>query len=382
MKRILAILSLAALTVYAADISLNPTGTTTTELGDLNGNMLGNSITNASDGSYTGVLATTSYADTKLPILSSNLTITVTTSDTPATILAAAQSNRAYVPADYTVTFDWDDGTHTYDSTLNLGLIARCFSGPGSVRFVGNESAPGSCTISGTNAGYNVVTVDDANVVHYLNGFRISGSGTNTNDNACIYINTGELLCGTNMIVTYGQFGLFAGGKSGVDADYIVASNNYRGVYGEDGSVIEANHCELYGNVIHGVSLDHGAIFVGRYANLHDNSGYGALMSVSSIAYLRNSTITGNTSGGVQALGGSHIDLRDALIDSNGGNGTHALYGSSIRADDSGSHNNGGYGHKAEWQSVIYYGGGTATNDNPSGRDPAGEGNQNSYVGN
>lgn len=54
---ILAILCLA-LAAIAADVNLNPTGTSTADLGDFNGDMLGGSITNASDGSYTGVLAT------------------------------------------------------------------------------------------------------------------------------------------------------------------------------------------------------------------------------------------------------------------------------------------------------------------------------------
>jgi hypothetical protein len=293
-----------------------------------------------------------------LPILTSNLTYNIGTNASVSDIDSWANDNAAYVPAAYTVTFDWDDGTHVYTSTMDLGKWAKAFSGPGRVRFIGNVTNESLCILDCNQSMIDSVTCTNGAYVDEFDGFTMEG-----NLNWPIRLNNKSvLLCGEHLTLRSFAGGINVLGGSYMQANSIVVTNPIASlptVYVEE-SVFIASNANLDGKGSgYGVHAENGSYVV---LNNSQVSEHGNNLFVDKGSKVIANGITANSAStyGILANNGSYIYAQSATIHSNL-YGCCAFRGSMIDVS-SGNMIGNGYGVMASLGGVIDATGATSTN--------------------
>jgi len=261
-------------------------------------------------------------------LITTNETYAIATTDNAAAILSLATNRGGSINSGATVTFDWDDGTHSYTNAVDVGAMRRAFTGGGAVHFVGNIATSASCRLIQTDASDACVEIGVGAYVELFDGFYVSGVGSNQANTTHfgIYVRDGaQLYCGDEVSVRSNRTAVHVTGEgSFINYDNNDVRYSYMGIEVFNGASASWTNGMARYNDKHGVLVDHHGYLYAPYCFSRDNGGYGLYASSFSGGYLRYGRADDNGQDGVRATRLSFMDCRNFDADDNGGYGYYA----------------------------------------------------------
>jgi len=404
-------LLLVAGTTFAADVIINPTTDPATieasdlsDVADLSGAAADDVLT-YNGATWTNAAASGGGGSSGLPIISANLTKSISTSETYADVYEWATNNAGYIDStNVTVTFDWDDGAHSYGAPFELSTIRACFVGPGRVRFLGNATTHTLCNIRFTDSSGDGFISRGGVTIEDFGGFNVESVGIADSGNVgLIHAKEHSTILFTDDVTAHThRWPIMASEFSYIDASYATASNGHWGISAHDNSAVycpssSVLHCvaagygaDHAGTVIadyghaawntNGCTISSGSYMRWRYGSSHSNLQYNAWLFNTSRCDLRNFDSGWAGSHGIRMENGCQGYGENLSSHDNAGSGVVLSRHCSLSASGGDCSDNGNWGWNAARMSYILPG---TASDNVSGSlSPSAntEGNQNSYM--